>query len=75
MINKVKVVVITMLLMAVVLGGCTFESNDKSNNNDVVIEGKGSYSSIQSAIDNATDGDTIFVSNGIYNTSLMINKS
>lgn len=71
MIKKIKVIAITMFLMAVVFSGCTFESNEGR----VFIEGKGSYLSIQGAIDNSVDGDTILVSNGIYNTKLIINKS
>jgi nitrous oxidase accessory protein len=33
------------------------------------------YSSIQNAIDNASDGDTIFVYNGIYNENIIVNKT
>jgi len=37
--------------------------------------GEGNYSEIQNAIDNASDGDTIFVYNGIYPAEIVINKS
>ncbi len=37
--------------------------------------GPGNYSKIQYAINNATDGDTIFVYSGIYNEQLIVNKS
>lgn len=37
--------------------------------------GPGNYSEIQDAIDDATDGDTIFVFNGIYNADIIIDKS
>lgn len=37
--------------------------------------GSGNYSSIQQAIDNATDGDTVFVFNGLYTENIMIEKS
>ena len=37
--------------------------------------GPGNYSRIQNAIDNASDGDTIFVFNGTYQESLEIYKS
>ncbi|UCF12800.1 MAG: right-handed parallel beta-helix repeat-containing protein, partial [Thermoplasmatales archaeon] len=36
--------------------------------------GTGNYSRIQDAIDNASDGDTVFVYNGEYNEHLHINK-
>lgn len=37
--------------------------------------GPGNYSRIQDAIDNATDGDTIFVYRGVYYETLVIEKS
>ncbi|HEC95000.1 MAG TPA: hypothetical protein ENI45_03430 [Thermoplasmatales archaeon] len=54
--------------------GC-MENPAQENINNVTIEGKGSYSSIQSAIDNASDGDTIIVQPGTYYETLVINKS
>ena len=36
--------------------------------------GPGNYTRIQDAIDNASDGDTIFVYTGIYNEQITINK-
>ena len=37
--------------------------------------GPGNYSSIQSAIDNASEGDTIFVYNGTYYENVIVNKT
>jgi Periplasmic copper-binding protein (NosD) len=37
--------------------------------------GLGNYTKIQDAIDNATEGDTVFVYSGWYNESILINKS
>ncbi len=37
--------------------------------------GPGNYTRIQDAIDNASDGDTVFVYNGTYNESIVINKN
>ena len=37
--------------------------------------GPGNYTTIQEAIDNATDGDTVFVYNGSYFGHININKS
>ncbi len=39
------------------------------------VGGPGNYTHIQDAIDNATDGDTIFVYNGVYYESIIVNKS
>lgn len=37
--------------------------------------GLGNYSTIQAAVDNASDGDTVFVYAGVYNESVTFNKS
>ncbi len=44
---------------------------------DIIVDddGTGDYTRIQDAIDNATDGDTIWVKDGSYNEQLNIDKS
>jgi nitrous oxidase accessory protein len=51
--------------------------NDQNDNksNSVSIDGKGNYSSIQEAIDSASENDIIFVSNGTYSENIKIKKS
>ena len=38
-------------------------------------DGPGNYTTVQDAIDNASDGNTVFVYNGMYNECIQINKS
>ena len=47
-----------------------------SNGNILYVggTGEGNYTKIQNAIDNATDGDTVFVYNGIYYENVFVNK-
>jgi len=42
---------------------------------DVGGSGPNNYTSIQAAIDNASDGDTIFVYSGTYEEQVIVNKS
>ena len=48
------------------------------NNNEILYvggSGPGNYSNIQDAIDNSSDGDTVFVFNGTYSEEIIIEKS
>jgi parallel beta-helix repeat protein len=53
------------------------QSLQKSSGNWLYVGGSGSnnYTKIQDAIDNASDGDTVFVFNGTYVGYVIINKS
>ncbi|HWR28033.1 MAG TPA: hypothetical protein VN377_06325, partial [Candidatus Thermoplasmatota archaeon] len=53
------------------------QSLPKSSGNWLYVGGSGSnnYTMIQDAIDNASDGDTVFVFNGMYVGYVIINKS
>ncbi len=50
------------------------ETEDTKLNNQITINGNEDFLSIQNAIDNASDGDTIFVPSGIYHEPLIIDK-
>jgi parallel beta-helix repeat protein len=74
-INKIIIFPITsLIIISVIISGC-IENSDNLNQGNIIIEGKGSYSSIQVAIDSAVNGDTIYVKEGIYNESIIINKT
>ena len=70
--KKTKLNFVLIINIGSIISGCIEED---LNAYSIVIEGKGSYSSIQSAIDNASDGDTILVYEGTYYESIVINKS
>jgi len=54
----------------------TFTAKETSYNDYIVDnEGDGNFTTIQDAIDNASDGDTIWVYSGNYPGSIVINKS
>jgi len=48
-----------------------------SNGNTLYVggTGEGNYTKIQDAINNASDGDTVFVYNGTYYENVIINKN
>ena len=83
--DKRIVIIIAIILFVVGLNGNFSYANgimDKSSiplviGNILYVGGSGpnNYSKIQYAIDNASDGDTIFVYSGIYYERIRINKS
>lgn len=53
-----------------------YSDNDLISNTYIVdVNGAGNYTTIQEAIDNATEGDIIRVWDGIYNENIIINKT
>ena len=80
--KKLIGIFVCMLLIATVLpvsGNVDVESTSMllSSGNTLYVGGNGSgnYSSIQAAIDNASNGDTVFVYNGTYYENIVINSS
>jgi len=73
--NKIIVIGITILFLNI--SSLTNISLGDSSNNIlyVDVDGGADYTKIQDAIDNASDGDTIFVYNGIYHENVVINKT
>jgi parallel beta-helix repeat protein len=71
--QKKIILLLVLLFLGVVLSGCVEERPLQYI--IVSTEGKGTYQSIQEAIDNATAGDTIIVHSGIYYEHIILNKS
>ena len=74
--ERISILVITVLLSIVSFSGC-IEENSTVESRLIYVDDDGGadYAQIQNAIDNASDGDTIFVHNGTYCETLIINKS
>lgn len=84
---KMKILLLILLIMfflsSISVVGFNFNnelkeiSNDKSYilSSSVTITVPDDYPTIQEAVDNANDGDTIFVRNGVYNENIVIDKS
>lgn len=65
---------VTLLLVLILTASSISFLPIKAESQTIVVPDD--YSTIASAIGNATDGDTVFVKSGIYNeSSLMINKA
>ena len=69
----ISILSIILIIFNILLVGC-LDKNELPTNG-IVIEGKGNYTSIKNAIDNASKGDTIFVYDGYYYETILINKS
>ena len=77
-ISKKTIGVIAIIVVVVVAAICIyflFYAQNDQKSHFVSIDGKGNFSSIQEAIDSASDNDIIFVSNGTYFENIKITKS
>ena len=73
---KINKIIVFAVMFSLFLLAPIVVSEETSNTFYVDDDGTVEYTSIQDAIDNASDGDTIFVYNGIYEEeSFSINKS
>ena len=68
---------ISLILSLISISGCIEETPPVEIPMTVYVDDDGGadYSNIQDAIDHVADGGTIFVRNGTYNETLIINKS
>ena len=72
--SKKLVIIICMLVTASVFPIVTTSVASDGNVIYVDDDGGADYTNIQDAIDAASDGDTIFVYQGIYHEQIVINK-
>ena len=72
-----KIMIIGIALMFLFLSSKNTISFENSINDIIYVDddGDADYTRIQDAIDNASDGDTVFVFNGNYYETLILNKS
>lgn len=75
--QMLKFGIIILFFLGSSFSGCIEDNPDQEHpkENHIIIEGKGNYTSIQSAINNASENDTIIVYGGTYYEALVINKS
>ena len=72
--NKIIGIVVCTLLFATLLPITVTADETFGKTITVDDDGGADYTRIQDAIDNASDGDTVFVYNGIYYENLNVNK-
>jgi len=72
-----KAIILTDILLLVVFAIVPTVTCETTDGNILYVNGsgQGKYSTIQSAIDNASEGDTIFVFSGIYYENIVLDKS
>lgn len=77
MIKKVRIYLICMILATSFLAAVSNNETANAGGNILYVDagGTSNYTTIQSAIDDASPGDTIFVYSGIYVENVIVNKS
>ena len=72
-----KIINIWIILILLLSSIIPIISSNEGSNNIIYVDDDGTadYTRIQDAIDNASDGDTIFVYSGIYYETLILDKS
>ena len=73
--NKISSILFFLIFLFLVFNGCVEKQVDGSINFYVDDGGGFDFTKIQNAIDAASEGDTIFVYDGMYHEVLVINKS
>ena len=80
---KIPVFIISIFVLGLIIGISVIKENNaniinetSSKGNILYVGGSGpnNYTSIQDAINDANDGDTIFVYSGVYYENIIINK-
>ena len=77
--RKIVSCILLIVFISLIQSGCFEKTNNQGEPSitsyQIYIENKGSYKTIQEAIDAAENDDTIHVLNGVYYEMLIINKS
>ena len=72
--HKIGVAILALLLIVGNFAECKSKEHHRRNGGRILHVGNGMFSTIQEAINNASDGDTIYVHEGVYFENIFIGK-